>query len=253
MKFLKRFFISIIFLFFIYCGVWLFMAYKTNQHLEQLYTVDAQSMGIQFYGEQPKMSGFPLTPTIIYRDGFSYNNSDIKFDTLSLKGFPFPFLPLTLKMDGNIIVTNNTTKQTLNLDTLLLTVTILNSTPQESTQAEMAKWQKNVGEITVRDFLIQSGSVKIRGEGTVGLDRNLQPTALLPSEVTGHEEMISFLIKQKTIKPLVGAIALSALNGMTTIDETTGQKRVEFDVKIQNRQISLGPLNTLRLPEITWP
>ena len=252
MKFLKRVFISILVLCVLYCGAWMFMAYKTNQSLKQFYTVDAKAAGIEFYGEQPKLSGFPLVPTIIYRDGFRYNDTDFKFNSLSLKGFPIPTRPVTLKMDGNIVITNNATKQALNFDRLHLSMITPTSTPIDTTQAEIAKWQKNVGKMTVHDFLIQSRSIHITGQGYVGLDSNLQPIALLPSKVKGYEEMVSFLIKQKTIKPLVGAIALSALNGMATTDETTNEKRVEFDVKLQNRQLSLGPLNTLRLPPVVW-
>jgi hypothetical protein len=64
--------------------------------------------------------------------------------------------------------------------------------------------------------------------------------------------MITALIKQDAIKPVVGAVTLSTLKNLELVDEATGRNIVQFNIVINNRQLSIGPLKIATFPPVIW-
>lgn len=252
MKFIRSLFLFVIITGALYSGAWFGLAFYMNNYIDNFYNEDGPRMGIILEGQQPKVSGFPFEPVISYRRGFEYEGSKFSFKEMTLTGFPIPYFPVTLDINGNVTLENKNIKQQIKFDHIKLGFIAPKYIPQNSDKNEVKKWQREIGRIEIEDFLIKAGSVELSGDGFIGLDRNLQPETMLSSYIAGYEEMITALIKQDAIKPVVGAVTLSTLKNLELIDEATGRNIVQFNIVIENRQLSIGPLKIATFPPMVW-
>lgn len=252
MNFIKKTAISLLFLAVLYTGGWFFMAYKINQSMGQFYTTDAPALGYKFYGEQPKVYGFPLAPTITYTKGFENKSALVTFDELTVKGFPIPTFSLDLMIRNNLNIQDKNTRQSIDLDFLTARILIPTSLPKSSHQVDIQEWQESVGAIDVKDFTTAKSGMTIKAAGTIGLDTQLQPTLYQDATIKGHEALIEFLVETGALKPLPAALALSALNAMVQENPKTKEREVNLSIKIQDRVLFLGPMRTISLPRVNW-
>ena len=252
MKFIKSFFIVIIFLTLVYLSGWLYLAHKTNKEIDMAFEEAQTNETIEFYGEKPKVSGFPAKPSLTYKKGLKYGDMDITFDDFTVTASPLPGQDLDFKFD-NLFMRNTLSEQNLEINELSGTIKIPKSIPETMTKEHLVPWQKDVGQIYFKDIYINKNSMIARAEGPIGLDENLQPTMLLKSKITDYDKLITFMAKEASeLSPIAAGVARVVLDGMAKTDETTGQKYVEFDILIKDRKLSLGPIKAIKLPKIEW-
>ena len=236
----------------LYTGLWFFAAYRVNQSVEKYYTVDGPAAGITFYGELPKVSGFPGKLTLTYRKGFATDKLTVTFPEIKVSAYPVPGLPLTATAAQGLDLKNLHTHQVLGLGYLETIITIPRSLPETTRQADIQKWQQGHQEITLRKIEAQAQKMQILAKGAVSLDTNLQPILLLDSKIYQYEELINYLVNTGQLKSLPAALALSALNAMAQTDIETNQTFAQFDILLQDRQVFLGPVKTIKVPAVIW-
>lgn len=250
MKTLKFSLGVLVFLGLAYTGAWFFMAHQINKSIDQFYNIGGPAQSIEFYGSQPNVTGFPFKPTILYEKGIRIQDTDIYFPNILIKAFPIPNLPL------NIITPNGATVKYNNhiiaLDYIDASFKIPKSLPNSISKNDVQKWQENVGAIALLDSQIIKEDLIIKSKGLVGLNNTLQPDIALNLNLQEYGNFIKTLVEMDIIKPFVGALTLSGMNGMAFTDAKSGQKYVDIDFTIQDQKTALGPIKIGNLPPIQW-
>lgn len=226
------------------------MGYKINETIDQFYT---NNTNIEFYGTKPILSGFPLVPVITYNKGFSTKDVKVTFSKITISGFPIPTQPLTITIKDGLGIIPTQTSKSLDLDYLKAILIIPKSLPASARKKDIRVWQEAVNHIKIQNIETAKAGMDIFAKGQVGLNENLQPILDLNSIMTGHEDMVQFLVETGELKPLPAALALSALNAMVKTDPQTNESFVDLKVRIQDRVLFLGPIRTVKLPPIYWP
>jgi hypothetical protein len=236
----------------LYSGAWYYMSHVIDQKITQFYYGDAPMKKITLYGTPPRISGFPFQPKITYNGGLEKDGVKIYFKELIVTGFPIPNLPLTLSFPHGINIKNDNNNANLYFDYADVKVTTPKSVPKSGYEYHIKKWQKEVGQIKVVSSKLSSGDTIINSHGTAGLNDNLQLDLSINTRSFGYEEIINFFVSSGTIKPFVGALTLSGMNGMAQIDEASGKKFVDLDFIIKDQQMSFGPIKIATIPPIQW-
>lgn len=235
-----------------YSGAWFYTAKEINKAIEQFYYQDAPAMGIEFLGEKPILTGFPAIPTINYEGGFRTPDITITFDHLRITGFPVPQLPISFEIPNTFIIQSNDAKRSFYLDYLLLTATVPSEMPNSSKKNDISLWQRNIGKIDIEHFVTIKNNMTLYANGNIGLDKELQPTFQMNSNITGYEELIKFFVQYGNLKPLPASIATSALNALAKENPETGVAEVTLLAHLQNRTFYLGPVRITEAPYIEW-
>ena len=233
-----------------YSGAWFYMAHVLGQKLDQFYYGDAAAMGIKLYGPEPEISGFPFAPKITYLHGFEKDSTYVSFDELIIEGFPIPSLPITMSAPNGAIIEKD--GMNMVMDYADLKFITPKSLPKSGYRYHVEKWQKEVGKINITSSKITYKDLSINSKGYLGLDSNLQLDVFLNTKTYDYETLINFFISTGTIKPFVGALTLSGMNGMAKTDEQTGEKFVDLDFVVKKQQVAFGPIKLKNLPPIQW-
>jgi hypothetical protein len=251
MKKLKALLLLILLLVTAYSGAWLYMEYVLNQKITQLYN-DAPSLGINLYGDYPRVTGFPFEPKITYLKGLEKDGVSITFDKLTIEGFPIPSFPLLLSLPKGVEIQDQKNKTTIAMDYVDLELITPKSLPQSDSKMDIEQWQKEIEKIDITRSKITNENFTLNSKGSIGLDNDLQVSMMLSTNIYGYKNIIKSLISTNTIKPFVGALALSGMNSMAQTNPQNGEKFVDLDFIIKNRQMFIGPIRVTKLPAIHW-
>ena len=235
-----------------YSGVWFFMQQKMERSINQFYLASGPAMGFKFYGPRPQISGFPGQPVIIYKKGYSVNGLNFSFKEIHAKGFPLPHFPFTLEIADKGVIWKKDLKERIFFNDFSLIFTLPKSFPESSLQYHIEQWQKNIGNLNIKKIDLKTQKTHILATGILGLDQSLQPTCRFDTQVEGYEEAVNFFVSTGALKPLPGALVLSALNAMAQTNPETGEKFAQFDTVIKDQNLSAGPIKIGKIPFIQW-
>jgi len=237
-------------LFALYSGAWMYLHHQIVQEVDRIYTQSDKD--IEFLGAKPTVRGFPGPHKIFYGGGIRYGNSLITFPAFFLEGFPVPGLTMTARFPEGLAGSGYVNPDVWSLDTLNIRFSVPHSWPEEWTHEELSHWQKQNGTLNVEHFDLTRNELNVEGMGSFALDKDLQPVLLLKTTITGYLEFIQFLKNSKLIDTKTALAAGAALNALSERDDETGQTYIELAIGIKNRMLSVGPLQVVRLPEIRW-
>lgn len=236
-----------------YSATWFYTAHQINKKIFQFFAAEAPAMGIKFLGPLPTIKGFPGPFNISYIYGIKTEKYVLTFGKLEIEGFLIPGTEMSLKMSDYFYFANNETEKSLRLNNISTKFIVPKKFPKGLTTSNLREWQKEVGLIQFNEINIEQEKVNFSNKGKIGLDENLQPTLTLDSKIIGYQDVIEFFVYTGNLKPLPASLALSAMNGMAETDPLTNEKFIEFQIKLENRNLSFGPLNILQVPIIYWP
>lgn len=235
----------------IYIGLWLYSAQWFTREIDNLYA-NAQEEGIEFLGPKPRLTNFPFVPTIVYNGGVKTGNIEVLFPAMVLRGYPIPFTTLHLNFPLGIMLGGDVDPAIWSLDQLEARLEIPYRLPQAMTQEDLSDWHAHGGKIDVRSYRIKKETLISEGKGLLALDDALQPVFSFESRISGYEEFIHAQQDKGLIERLPAAIALGVLGSLAKADEATGQQTVTLHSSVQNRILTVGPLQVLALPVIAW-
>ena len=249
-----------------YSGGWFYMAHKINRAIDQFYLVDGPNQDILFIAERPKLSGFPLTPTVTYSSGVETKNYTLAFKEIVFTGFPIPQFPMKIEIFGNdrlneqgevfrqnIEFYNLNTNNSLILEHVELIFITPESAPLSAHRVSIEKWKKEVDQIDIKNIFIKADDIKVKGQGYLALDDNLQLDVNLLTRSYNYADIVNYFVSVGTIKPFIGAMSISGLDSAAKTDPTNNEKYVELDFMVKDNLISLGPLKLKKLEPIKWP
>ncbi len=115
----------------------------------------------------------------------------------------------------------------------------------------LESWREGGGVIELRSAALERGPLTIAGNGTLALDRDLQPEGAMTVDVAGIDEMIGLLKRTGTID-VVQELALRAALALGIGGSAAGDGRIRFPVSLQQRTLRIGSLRVVKLPPVRW-
>lgn len=131
-------------------------------------------------------------------------------------------------------------------------------TPRGDSPADaLARWRDDGGTIEVNKLRIDYGPLALAGEGTLALDREMQPIGAFTTKTKGFFETVDALRGRGLIRDRAAIMAKLILGVMAKRDpngSTGGDAQfLTLPLTIQDRIVSVGPVPLATLPPIVWP
>lgn len=121
--------------------------------------------------------------------------------------------------------------------------------PEPLPQA-LASWSDGGGTVDVTAIAGRWGPLSLNGDGTLALDRQLQPIGAFTATLRGFNETVDAAVAAGLMTPAQGTGAKLWLNAKAQIDDA-GPK-VKLPITIQDGFVSTGPVKLAQLPPIIW-
>lgn len=235
----------------LYLGLWTYSAQWFDKEIEKVY---AQGVGgdFQFLGRKPVLKNFPFVPEVHYAGGIKTGDAEILFPQMILRGYPIPGLTLRATFPLGIMLGGIADPAVWELDYFEAGIGVPYRLPRDLKYDSLMDWKDHGGKIDVRDYTVRKESLDAQGKGLLMLDDALQPVFSLESKITGYEAFIESQLRAGAIEPFPAAIARGVFGSLARPDPKTGESAVNINVSVQNRQLRVGPVLVLELPEIVW-
>ena len=124
--------------------------------------------------------------------------------------------------------------------------------PEGSLLPGLSAWRNGGGDLQLSQINVDWDSLHLEGEGTLALDKRLQPLFAGTASMAGLPETLDKLAQDGTIKPAAAALAHVGLK-LIAKPGADGRAEVHLPVTVQDGKIYLGPASVASLPDITWP
>lgn len=148
-----------------------------------------------------------------------------------------PTLPMALPVTGPVQID--------------LAGAVMGAVPEQGGEAGLAVWSEAGGTLEISRLLLDWRPVRIEGDGTLALDKALQPIGAFSTEIEGHDKLLDGMAALGWLRPedaSLGQLALSLL----VREGRNGRPVVKAPLSLQDRAIYLGPLRLARMPRIVW-
>lgn len=249
---MKKFLIFITLLFGLYAGGWFFLAYKIQEKTDKFYMEDGPALGYVFFGDAPRISGFPFKPVISYQKGFEKSGIRVAFKEINLKFIPLAGLPLDIHLDNLVVTPGNNSNENYEIDSIDTILTIPSYLPEKATFNQISAWQKDVGNIEIKLLEMTKNNMRAKAFGVIGLDDKLQPQITFDTEIINYPELVNFITdNDKNIR--LKNLLLTILNSLSKTNPDTGERFVQIPLKLEKRRVAVGPIKTIKVPAIEWP
>jgi len=172
---------------------------------------------------------------------------DIKFDRLSgtinsADGLEINLRSVGIKLPRNLGLILGREIKSLGLSFQL------NGLLQSLQKTDVGKWRDGGGTVELERFNITYGSLKLNSEGTLSLDKNLQPIGALSARIIGYQETIDALRNARIINSTQAFTARLVFAAMQKSSPLGPQLNVP--ISLQNQQLSIGPVAVLAVPDL---
>ncbi len=113
-------------------------------------------------------------------------------------------------------------------------------------------WHDQGGTLEINSLRVHYNALSLHGEGTVALDAALQPAAAFTAKIQGYRQTIDGLQQAGVMDKGEAFTARLLLGALAREDGASRENTIEIPISIQDRMLSVGPLELLRLPPIHW-
>ena len=232
-----------------YGAAWGLFYINVKSILEDMVTESKSNPTVTLYDEAPKISGFPFKPVITYTKGFMINGVKVTFPELIITGYPLPFMPIEINAPKGLSLSYQTSgRKNLELTKAHLIFEMPLQMVNFDDYHQVVRWQRDFGEVKIIDTELAHEEFYLKGHGTAGLNPQLQPELLLHSKIHNHQEFAERIMRQQGLSGFASAMALSVMNALSDKNDGT----VPLDIKIKDREISIGPINAGKMPILYW-
>jgi len=176
------------------------------------------------------------------------------FHTRAVNGLTTPSAGLAVALDDLILPAGLLPGQLgTRIDSLALDAEVMGAIGPQLNSATVAAWRDAGGTVEVTDFALRWGPLRIKAEGTMALDGNLQPLAAFTATMTGFAETIDLLVAEGAIDAQDAGAAKTLLSLLAKTPLTGGAPEIAAPLTIQNQRLSVGPVPLFTLRPIVWP
>ncbi len=125
--------------------------------------------------------------------------------------------------------------------------------PLENVLESLGAWRDRGGTLELDKVDIGYGQLGVQADGTLALDRNLQPIGALTARLEGFPGAIDALREAGIIRPRNAAVAKLVLGALAKRPAGGGPRTLSLPLSVQDRKLSAGPVPLMDIPEIRWP
>ena len=115
----------------------------------------------------------------------------------------------------------------------------------------LAGWRDDGGTIDVRSVDLGWGPLTLSADGTIALDKDLQPLGAFSARIMGYDAILDALIASGAIKPNEAGLVRMGLSMMAQRG-ADGTPQLKTPVTIQDDAVFLGPARLAKLARIDW-
>lgn len=234
-----------------YLALWVYSAKWFEQEIDNLYA-QSQKDGIKFLGEKPVLSNFPFVPVVTYTNGIEAGNIKVLFPKLIVRGYPIPHTNLHLSFPDGVALGGFVDEKNWNANLFEADLSIPYHLPESFYAEDLRFWHDNQGKLNVKNYHIQKDHLIATGHGYLALDDGLQPIFNFISIIKGYDTFIDAQKDKNLLDPFAAAVGMTILNGLSKVDDITGEKTVTVNINVQNQMLWVGPIQALPLPMIVW-
>lgn len=236
----------------LYSALWFFWAQQVTQQVKTFQT-DAALQGTVIDGNFTPVTGFPGAFHIGFSGRIVGGVQALNLPRVEVTGFFLPGTALTVDMpQGVSIQAPELDTFSSSLDSLRLTARIPSPLPASFTARDLYRWQETGQAVDITALHVVKGPLVVGGQGTIGLDRRLQPVANLPVKITGHMAFLAELQDRHLVKNRAAMIAGAVLGGLARTDDA-GNSYLPLTLSIQKSTLYAGPLRVIDVPPVLWP
>ena len=114
-------------------------------------------------------------------------------------------------------------------------------------------WRDGGGTVEVDRLVLSHGPLTLRTDGTLALDRDLQPVGAFTARMQGFFETIDAFSNAGMIGPGQAVSAKLLLGVFSRRPKDGGPATLNVALTLQQRTVYAGPVKLLRLPLVRWP
>jgi hypothetical protein len=119
--------------------------------------------------------------------------------------------------------------------------------------AGLSAWSRDGGTVELDSATLAWGPLRLAAEGTLALDRDLQPQGALSAEITGFAPALDALAAAGLIRPKDAGTAKAVLGGLTQKGANgSGGAPPRIPVSMHDRALYIGPFRLMPLPLLVW-
>jgi len=115
----------------------------------------------------------------------------------------------------------------------------------------LAAWRDDGGTIELQSIDLGWGSLSLTADGTLALDKDLQPLGAFSARIMGYDTILDALVASGGIKPNDAALARMGLSMMAQRG-ADGTPQLKIPVTVQDEAVFLGPARLVKLSKVTW-
>lgn len=115
----------------------------------------------------------------------------------------------------------------------------------------LAKWRDAGGTVELHHVALEWGALQFEANGTLALDRELQPEAALSAAIINHGALVDAAVAAHMLSPKSAAVVKLVLD-LLAKRGPDGRRRLTAPVTIQDRTVSIDRAEIGKLPRITW-
>ncbi len=129
---------------------------------------------------------------------------------------------------------------------------LMGGLPQSPLIEALSAWRDSGGTIEVKQLRIRHGPLGVQANGTLALDKELQPIGAMTARIEGFFAAVDRLRKVGMIRSRDAAMAKLVLGALARRPASGGPSTVSLPLTIQNRKLFAGPVTLAELPPIDW-
>ncbi len=119
--------------------------------------------------------------------------------------------------------------------------------------ARAASWRDHGGRVDVQSLALRWGPLAVAGTAQLRLDRELQPAGRADARLTGYAPTLDRLVGREVITAPTAAAAKAVLSLIAQPAPGTGEAEVTVPLTLAGRELSIGAIPLLRVPQVVWP
>ncbi len=116
----------------------------------------------------------------------------------------------------------------------------------------LAAWRRDGGVIEVERLGLAWAALDVDADGTLALDRKLQPVGAMTARITGFRETVDALVAAGAVRPRDAMTAKIVLGVLAKTPEDGGPPRITAPLSAQDGALYIGPVRLFHLPAIRW-
>ncbi|HLZ65076.1 MAG TPA: DUF2125 domain-containing protein [Aliidongia sp.] len=123
--------------------------------------------------------------------------------------------------------------------------------PPGGLPAALAGWRDDGGTIDLQSVDLGWGALTLSADGTMALDKDLQPLGAFSARIMGYDAVLDALIANGSLKPNEAALVRMGLS-MMALRGADGTPQLKSPLTIQDSAVFLGPARLAKLERIAW-